>query len=244
MSSILSGDTGESRGEQSSETSDQLVRAIEVVLEEAESGQSSGSRDRSILRPLLVVDLREAIRHLRGGREGATEAIEQTAEEALSTEMTGDRRGSGGSGRSDGSQGSGRGTLSKLFLVGVVVGLGYVMRKRSGSVGEAVTEATERVRGVADETERRSGEMAGRTEAAAGEAADRIEQTGETVADEAADRVRESGQMAADSVQETGEMAADEMEGAAEKTEEAENKAEEKADEMDGSGDEDEESEE
>jgi hypothetical protein len=184
---------------------------------------ATAARDTDIARTFLLVDLGAAMNYLRG-RRGSSEATEALTEMVSEPELT-------ETGGESNSGGQGRGTLSKLFLVGMVVGLGYMLRKRSGSVGQTVSQATDRAREVADETELRSGEMAGRTETVTEKAADRIEETGETVADEAADRVRESGEMAADSVQESGEMAADEIEGAAEKTEEAEEKAEDAADE-------------
>lgn len=218
MSNTLSRDVGEKGTKRTGDNvRDSIVRAVDVVLEESESGGSAESGGRSMVRPFLVVDLGVVLDSLRGNRGGATEAIEHTVEETAQTRA------------SEGQRGSGRGMLSKLFLVGAIVGLGYMMRKRSGSVGQTVTKATDRAREIADQTEIRSGEVAQRTEAVTGQAADKIEQQGETVADEAADRVRESGEMAADRVQEGGEMASDEIEGAAETAESAEKKAEETA---------------
>lgn len=245
MSSVLSRRTEESRDLEQGSTErsadrarDPLVRVVEVALGDDESGRSTGSQGKGIVRPFLLVDLRAAVDYLRGNRGGPTEAIGRGAEEVLQTATSEgelERGRSSRRGRTSGqTDGGGRGMLSKLFLVGLVVGLGYVMRKRSGSVGEAVSEATDRAREVADETEMRSGEMAQRTESVADEAADRIEEQGETVADEAADQVREVGETAADSVQESGEMAADEIEEVADTAEEAEQQAEEKVDEVSG----------
>jgi hypothetical protein len=227
MSSILSRDAESGSTKRTDDGGrDPVVRAFRTMADDEE--RTAAGRDTGIARTFLLVDLGAAMNYLRG-RRGSSEAAE-----AL-TEMVSEPGSTSGlelQSESDGRGGGGRGTLSKLFLVGMVVGLGYVLRQRSGSVGQTVSQATERARSVADRTERRSGEMAGRTEAATEKAADRIEETGETVADQAADRVRESGEMAADRVQESGEMAADEIEGAAEKTEEAEEQAEEKADEV------------
>ncbi|MFC4550883.1 MULTISPECIES: hypothetical protein [Halorussus] len=214
MSSILSRDAEKRRAER---TSDPLMRAFEVVLEEAESGRSR-SQDGRIVRPFLLVDLGAALGYLRGKRGGTTETVANSVEETLETRMESSDRG-----RSGRSGGGGRSILSRLFLVGAVVGLAYVLRKRSGSVDELASKATDRARSVADETARRSGEAAGRAETVTDEAADTIRERGEM----AAETVQEGSEKAADRVEEGGERAADQIEGAGETVENAEEKAEE-----------------
>lgn len=236
MSSILSGETetGGARGTDD-RGRDPVIRAFRMAMGDDEE-LAATTRDDRIVRTFLLVDLGAAVNYLRGrrGSSGATQALSKLVSES---ELTSEPELESESGAGDES---GRGILSRLFLVGVIIGLGYVLRKRSGSVSQTVSEATDRAREFADETELRSGEMAGRTEVVTEEAADRIEETGETVADEAADQVRETGEMAGDRVQESGEMAADEIEEVAEKTEEAEEKAEDMGSEIEAGEDEEE----
>ena len=188
-----------------------LMEVLRVALEESETSASSASRGQKIARAFLVIDVGAAVNRLRRGRGAPSEAAETLAEPATDIEAE-----EGGKGRS---------TLSRLFLLGVVVGLGYVLRSRSGSgsesVGKVVDTATERAQTVADETARRSGEIAQRTTAVTGQVADRIEQTGET----AADRIEDTGEMAADTIQEGGETATDQIEEATETVEEMEEEA-------------------
>ena len=201
-----------------------LMQVLKVAIEESgmsASGASSASRGDKIARAFLVIDVGAAAKRILRGRGAPTEAAE-LVEPALDIDVEAEK----------GSQG--RGTLSRLFLLGVVVGLGYVLRSRSesGSVGEVVDTATERAQAVADETARRSGEIAQRTTAVTGQVADRIEQTGETAAERveetgemAADRIEETGEMAADTIQEGGETATDQIEEATETVEELEEEA-------------------
>ncbi|NHN59737.1 MULTISPECIES: hypothetical protein [Halorussus] len=252
MSSILSEAADAARTELTDDGArGSILRVVELV-EETDSDGEGRAVARSLGRPFLLVDLKAVLDYVRGNRGKTTEIAEGHVEEAIQTATDdGGRRRDESRGR-DGGESDGRGALSKLFLLGAVVGLGYVLRKRSDSVGQAVSQATDRAREVADETAMRSGEAAQRTEAVAGEAADRIEESGEMAADRvqegsetAAEQVREGGEMAADRVEEGGEKVSDDIEGAADTAEDAESTAEDKADEMssDGNGD-DEESEE
>lgn len=199
-----------------------LMQVLKVAIEESGMGASSASRGDKIARAFLVIDVGAAAKRLLRGRGGPTEAVETLVEPALDIEGEAEK----------GSQG--RSTLSRLFLLGVVVGLGYVLRSRSGSgsVGEVVDTATERAQTVADETARRSGELAQRTTAVTGQVAERIEQTGETAAERveetgemAADRIEEGGEKAADTIQESGETATGQIEEATETVEEMEEEA-------------------
>jgi len=223
--SILSQDAEETSGRSTKGTvREPIVRAIRMALEDAEMGRSSGSDGGKLARTFLLVDLGAAMGYLlgdRGSRSNGTESIAEMVPEPASQSRTEIRTK---------QESGGRSTLSRLFLLGAVVGIGYVLRTRMGSMDRVVDEATERARTVADETAMRSGEIAGRTETVSREAADRIEGTSET---------------AAERVEETGEMAADEIEKAGETVEEAEQQMEEQAEGMKEGGEEtDEESEE
>lgn len=230
MSSILTRNRGETAGESMRDTeSGPLMQVLKVAIEESGMGTSSASRGDKIARAFLVIDVGAAANRVLRGRGAPSEAAE-LVEPALNIEAE--------------EGGQGRGTLSKLFLLGVVVGLGYVLRSRSesGSVGEVVDTATERAQTVADETARRSGELAQRTTAVTGQVADRIEQTGETAAERveetgemAADRIEESGEMAADTIQEGGEAATGQIEEATETVEEMEEEAMGEGEESEGS---------
>lgn len=219
MSSILTRNRGETAGESMQGTeSGPLMQVLKVAIEESGMDASSASRGRKIARAFLVVDVGAAVNRLLRGRGGPSEAAETLVEPALEIET--------GEGR------QGRGTLSKLFLAGVVVGLGYVLRSRSGSVGKVVDTATQRAQTVADETARRSGEIAQRTTAVTGQVAGRIEESGEMAAERieqtgemAAERIEGGGEMAADRIQESGEMATDQIEEATETVEEMEEEA-------------------
>jgi hypothetical protein len=223
--SILTQDTEET-SERSMEGTvrEPVVRAFRMALEDAEMGGASGSKGSGLARTFLLIDLGAAVGYLlgnRGSKSGNAGAIAEMVSEPASQSRTeiGTEQQSGG-----------RSTLSKLFLLGAVVGIGYVLRTRMGSMDRAIDEATERARTVADETAMRSGEIAGRTETVSRETADRLEGTSET---------------AAERVEEAGEMAADEIEKAGETVEEAEQQMEEQAEEMTEGGKEtDEESEE
>ena len=89
MSSILSRDTEESRAKGKS---DPLIRAVKVALEETESGGSSGSQDGRVVRPFLLVDIGAVLDYVRGKRGGATEAVANSVEETIKTQMSGGGR--------------------------------------------------------------------------------------------------------------------------------------------------------
>jgi len=85
----------------------------------------------------------------------------------------------------------GRGIVSKLLLVGTVVGIGYVLKSRSGSVDEVVSEATEQVQSVtektigeSDQADEKVEEVAEKAEEASEIAAEGIESTGEDVSEQ------------------------------------------------------------
>ena len=217
------------------------MRAFRMALEDAETSGSSGSGSGKLARTFLLIDLGAAIGYLlgdRGSRSDGTEAIAEMVPESTIE--------SGTEIQIEDQQSGGRSTLSKLFLLGAVVGLGYVLRTRMDSMDQIVDQATERARTVTDDAAMRSGEAAGRTETMAQEAADTIEETGEM----AAERIQEGSEMAAERVEEGGEQAADQMQGAGETVEEAEQQREERAagmpedSEAGESGEEDEETEE
>lgn len=220
MSGILSDEGGESKTESAVDAvPESVLRTLKVAMEESESGET---RNGKIVRTFLLVDVGEAVRYLRGRNGKTSEVAEKTVEKAIdagSDETT--------TSTSPAQESQGRGMLSRLLLVGAVVGLGYLLKSRSGPVDEAVSKTTEQLHSVADKTAVRSGEVAQRTEAVVGQAAEGIQETGEMAADqvetgteEAADRVRESGETAADQVQEGGQKAADQIDEAAETAEE------------------------
>lgn len=246
MSSILTRAAEEtSESSTGSTVREPMMRAIKMALEEAEDGRSSGSAGREMARTFLVVDLGAVVGYLFGDRKSMSGAVETLAEVAPEQDVEGTSEQdvevaseratemAPEPGTDDG--GGGRGVLSKLFLLGVVVGLGYAARTRMGSGDKLVDKATDRARSVADEAAMRSGEAAGRTETVTGEAAERIEESGEM----AAERIQEGSEMAAERVQEGGEQAADQMEEAGETVENVEEKAEESVGESTSEGDED-----
>lgn len=212
MSSVLSRSRGEETTKLTDEDRSPMVRVLQTALEDGDRSGDSG-----MARTYLLVDLGAVVGKILGRRGASAGGSEPLAELAPEPETT------------EGGRGQGRSTLSRLFLLGAVVGLGYMLQRRSGSMDEVVDKATERAREVADETAMRSGEMAGRTETASKEAAHQIE---------------EAGEMAAERVEEGGEAAADQMEGAGETVENVEEKAEEATDEMTDAGEEGEETEE
>jgi hypothetical protein len=222
--SILTQDTEETSGESTNRAvREPIIRAFRMALENTESGRSSGSSGRGLARTFLLIDLGAAIGYLlgdRGSTSNGTDSIAEMVSEPAS--------GAGTEIQIEDQQSGGRSTLSKLFLLGAVVGIGYVLRTRMGSMDRVVDRATERARTVSDEAAMRSGEAAGRTETTAQEAAETIEETG----DRAAERIQEGSEMAADRVEEGGQQAADQMESAGESVEEVEGQMEAKADEM------------
>ncbi len=219
-----------------------FVRILKVPMEENES---EGAQNGKIVRAFLLVDIGQAIKYLFGSGGTTSEVAERTVEKVLDTETD-----EATTSARVNQKSQGRGVLSKLLLVGVVVGLGYLLKSRSESTGEVVSKTTDRARSLADETARRSGEVAQRTEAVTGQVAERIQEKGETAADqvetgtkEAADQVEEGGEMAADQVQEGSQKAADQIEEAAETAESTQEQSEEADEEMSNEDDQSEEKE-
>ncbi|WP_433623589.1 hypothetical protein [Halomicrococcus sp. NG-SE-24] len=220
MSGILSDDRGESKAQS---VVDAVPESVFRILEVATEGDEL--EDGETVRAFLLVDIGQAVRYFLGRDSRTSNVAEKTVEKAL--EARSDEATVSTSPTQETRERQSGGTLSKLLLVGVVVGLAYLLKSRSGSVDEAVGKTTEQLHSVADKTAVRSGEVAQRTEAVVGQAAEGIQETGEMAADqvetgteEAADRVRESGETAADQVQEGGQTAADQIDEAAETAEE------------------------
>lgn len=169
---------------------------------DSETEQTSGGR--GILGTLVLVGLGAGIgylvrwrRTMDGGDEGSDPMSESTIE--TTEESTGGRS-------------RGRRFLSMLFRVGAVAALGYAMKRRSGSVGEDIDEASDRTRSVAEMTASRAGWAAQQIDAVTDQAADRIQQVGE----ETADRIQEGGEQTSEQIEEvaeTTENVAEEVEG-------------------------------
>ena len=184
--------------------------------------QSDNPDESGMIRPFVVIDLRNALKKVR--RSDATvPGIDEAAQAAS------DLAAEGESGTETDQQSSGRSRLPRLLVAGVVLGVGYALRNRrqsgSGSGTPSVNEAAE--------------EAAGETQSIAEKAASAIQQRGEVAAsrieegsDAIAERIEEKGEMTAEQLEETGEQL-DEAESEAEQTvEDAKAEAEEKADEM------------
>ncbi|WP_162224595.1 hypothetical protein [Halorussus amylolyticus] len=224
-------------------TKESVIGAVSRVADRIETNRSSGASRRGMSGPFVVIDLGPVAERFFG--DSNSEGLEERAESALDAVNTGMQATS--SSDRDG-QSQGRGMLSRLFVVGLVVGLGYVLRRRGGSLGGVLRRATERMRSTADETADRTDEAADRTETVAGTAAQRIRETGEMAAQQVeqgsemvATRIEEGGETASDRVEESGEMAADRMEEAADTAEETAEEAEQASAEMSDSGEETEE---
>jgi hypothetical protein len=155
--------------------------------------QSEDPDESGLIRPFVVIDLRSALRAVRrrdASLPGVDEATEAASELAPSSAEQTDSEPSGG----------GRSRLRALFVAGVVVGLGYALRRRAGEASvdespeEAAEEAAEGTRTIAERaatTIQQRGEMAAsRIEEGSGAIAERIEEGG----DEAAEQIKESGE--------------------------------------------------
>lgn len=226
MSNVLTQDRKEKMA-QSVEgiMSEPLTETLEDVVEETGKEQSVASFGDGTVQLLLLVDLKSALNYLRETRSEAREMGEMSEmSETIDIDTsTSTQQKSGGS--------KGRGTLTRLFLVGAVVGLGYVLRRRMGSVDEVVTEASDRAQSVAERTSERTSEFAEQTTAVTDEAANTVEESSEQVADQ----IESGGEAAADQIESTGETAADEVDSSgdatAERVEEVSEEMEERADE-------------
>lgn len=204
MSGILTRE-GEQTAESTNETDrPPLNQVLRVVMEQADSGGSTGAQNRKLARTFVVMDVGAALRYLRGTRGGTTEIAETAAEFASGPEPERDQKRRG------------RGMLTRLFLVGVVVGLGYVLRTRSESVDEMVDRVTERTQSVANRAAEQTATVtetaADRIQESSEQAAERLEETGE----QTAEQVQEGGERAAGQIKEGGEQAADQIDEAAE----------------------------
>jgi paraquat-inducible protein B len=187
---------------------EQLVRVIEA-RDEGEGG---------MIRPFLVIDLRSAVGKLRQsersvpGLDEATDAASELASETKGTEQS--------------QQDTGRGLLSSLFVAGVIIGLGYAMRKRGGSTQTSPQEKTERTAQEAAQQTESLAERAANTIQQRGEvAASRIEESTQAIAG----RIEEGGQQTAEQIDRGGQQAAEKMDQTSDQLDQVESQAQEKA---------------
>ncbi len=130
--------------------------------------------------PFLLVDLGTAVNYLRGRRAGTSMIGEAASELTSSTDME--------------TANSGRGRLSKLLVIGVVLGLAYLVRNRTRQTDDAAEETAAEAESLAERaaaTIQQRGEMA----------ATRIEEGSEAVAE----RLEERGVEAAATIEDTGD---------------------------------------
>ncbi|WP_227778051.1 hypothetical protein [Haladaptatus pallidirubidus] len=203
-----------------------IVRVLEVAMEE---NDPEAAQNDKMVRTFLLVDINQAIRYLLGNDRATSSNTEQIAKQALNTEakeMT--------SSAQPEQKSEGQSTVSKLLLVGTVIGLGYILKSKSKAMNKVVSKTTDQAHSIADKTTKRSDEMAQQTKAVAGQAAQRIQERGETAADqveagtkEAAEQVDKRGEIAADQIQEGSEKAADKIDEAAETVESTQEQQEE-----------------
>lgn len=188
--------------------------------------QSDNPDESGMIRPFVVIDLRNALKKVRRS-DASVPGIDEAAQAASNMAAEAE------SGTETGQQGSGRRRLPRLLIAGVVLGVGYALRNRrqSGSGAPSVDDAAE--------------EAAGETQSIAEKAASTIQQRGEVAASRIeestgaiAERIEEKGEMTAQQLEEKGERLDEAQSEAEEKVEDAKEEAEDKADEM---GDSDEE---
>ena len=180
MSSVLS---RESERASSKTAGERLARALTLVRERAGSDGTGG-------RAFLVVDLGVVGRRLLGRRGPATESVDSSVEQVLDPPV--ERRSEEG--------GGGRGLFATLFVLGAVVGVGYVLQRRTGSNGDL------------------------------GERADELADSVETGSENVAEQVRERGERAADRLEEAGETAEEFQTDAEERVDEMTDEGEEDGD--------------
>lgn len=173
----------------------------------AEQAEGNG-----VLRPFLLVDLRPLFRYLRRGEREVPAIGEAATELARSADVEQQSDGGGG-------------TLSKLFLLGIVVGLGYALRSRSRSRGGSVDETAQR---TAEEAETLADRAANTIQRRGEVAATRIEEGSEALAE----RIETTGEQTAEQIGEAGERIEDVESEAEERMEDVQEDAEETADEM------------
>lgn len=185
-------DTGESKAHS-------IVRTLKVAMEENEGRELS---DDKIVRTFLLIDVGAALKYLLRTNRTTSDIVGKTLETdlAMDTQTNKDIR-------LDQERQRG-GVLSKLLLIGAIVGLGFVLRSRMESMNKVVSKVTDQAHSVANETARRSGEAAHRMEAVTGQVAEKMQEGGER----AADQVQEGGQKTADQIDEAADTAEDTQE--------------------------------
>lgn len=168
--------------------------------------QSDNPDESGMIRPFIVIDLRNALKKVRKS-DAPVPGIDEAAKAAsdLTAETDGETQTS--------QQSSGGSRLPRLLLAGVVLGVGYALRNRRQSQSEtpSVDEAAE--------------EAAGETQSIAEKAASTIQQRGEV----AASRIEEGTEVIAERIEERGEMTAEQIEEQGQRLDEKESEAEEKA---------------
>ena len=221
-----------------------IKEAVREAMEEAEAERERDSGGRGIPGTVLLLGVGVAIGYLLRGRGmgilgpfGAmSEREEPSAAPRTRPEPTAEPDEPEAADDS-----SGRGLLSRVLVIGAIVGIGYLLRSRTDAVDRLAAGVRTKAGMAAEETEAYTEELAEETETMAEEAAERVAVGGETVAD----RIETGGEELAEEVEEAGEELAEEVEEAGERAEEMEEEMEEAAEEMRGSeNDEDEESEE
>jgi len=163
-----------------------LKQAYKETLQEAEAerAQRAGrSRTRRFFGTLLLISIGATVGYLLQRRRTDTDSIAEDLEPITESEPE--------IGEEPVEESGGRGIVSKLLLVGTVVGIGYVLKSRSGSVDEVVSEATEQVQSVtektigeSDQADEKVEEVAEKAEEASEIAAEGIESTGEDVSEQ------------------------------------------------------------
>jgi hypothetical protein len=189
MSSVLT----QNRKEMVSKSMENAVRepvkdAFKEMMEEADAERRSRSRGRRFVRTLTVLGIGAAVGYALEGGAPMPEDVETADQSEQDVDA-------------EGSDGGGRGLLPRLILGGTVLGVGYALKSRSGSVDEVVDQATEQVQTVADQTVGATDQAADKVTAVTGQAAEEIEETGE----EAAETLEEGGEEAADQIEEVAE---------------------------------------
>lgn len=175
--------------------------------------QSERAEGEGMIRPFLVIDLRSALSRVRGSDvdvPGVGEAAEAASE--LTTGSEGDE---------SRSESDGRGLLSRVFVLGLLAGVGYALWNRDTSPEEAAAEAADEAETLAERAAtviQRRGEVA----------AERIEEGSELLAEQ----LEERGSETADKLDEASDQIEDVQEEAEEKMEDAETEAGETVDEV------------
>lgn len=219
-----------------------IKEAVREAMEEAETDREPDSGGRGISGTVLLLGVGAAIGYLLRGRgmdilgpfgptperEGPSAAPMTRPEPTAEPDEP-----------EAADDSSGRGLLSKALLVGAIVGIGYLLRSRTGAVDRLASGVRTKAGMAAEETEAYTEELAKETETMAEEAAERVAVGGETVAD----RIETGGEEMAEEVEETGEEMAEEVEEMGERAEEMEEEVEERAEDMQEAGDSEEEEE-